>query len=185
MPRPALIAWSPMHTVYDAPAHEPATLDLPFYGASFGASVRRFFRKYAVFTGRASRSEFWWAMLFQYIVGTIAGAVLTVVVIAVMASVIVGADQTDPAATVLEATVASTVVMVVGLAAFTLPLLLPSIAVTVRRLHDTNRSGWWYLISLIPFGGYALYVFAALETDAAGSRFDSQRSLPQLEHTAS
>jgi len=62
-----------MHTVYNAPAREPATLDLPFYGASFGASVRRFFRKYAVFTGRASRSEFWWAMLFQYIVGTIAG----------------------------------------------------------------------------------------------------------------
>jgi uncharacterized membrane protein YhaH (DUF805 family) len=174
-----------MHTVYDAPAREPATLDLPFYGASFGASVRRFFRKYAVFTGRASRSEFWWAMLFQYIVGTIAGLVLTVVVIAVMASVIVGADQTDPAATVLKATVASTLVMVVGLAVFTLPLLLPSIAVTVRRLHDTNRSGWWYLISLIPFGGYALYVFAALETDAAGSRFDSQHSLPQLEHTAS
>lgn len=46
-----------MHAIYDAPAPEPTTLDLPFYGASFGASVRRFFRKYAVFTGRASRSE--------------------------------------------------------------------------------------------------------------------------------
>ncbi|GAA2027257.1 DUF805 domain-containing protein [Agromyces tropicus] len=162
-----------MHTVYDVPATEPATLDLPFYGASFGASVRRFFRKYAVFTGRASRSEFWWAMLFQYIVGTIAGLVLTVVVIVVMAFVIVGADQTDPAALMLNAAVASTLVTLVGLVAITLPLLLPSIAVTVRRLHDTNRSGWWCLLSLIPFGGYALYVFAALETDEAGRRFDS------------
>jgi uncharacterized membrane protein YhaH (DUF805 family) len=174
-----------MHAVYDAPAPEPTTLDLPFYGASFGASVRRFFRKYSVFTGRASRSEFWWAMLFQYIVGTIAGLMLTIVVIAVVVSVIVGADQEDSAATMLNATVVSTLVIVIGLALITLPLLLPSIAVTVRRLHDTNRSGWWYLISLIPFGGYAIYVFAALESDAAGIRFDSQRALPQMEHIAS
>jgi uncharacterized membrane protein YhaH (DUF805 family) len=85
----------------------------------------------------------------------------------------------------LNATVVSTAVMVIGLALITRPLLLPSIAVTVRRLHDTNRSGWWYLISLIPFGGYAIYVFAALESDAAGIRFDSQRALPQMEHIAS
>ena len=79
----------------------------------------------------------------------------------------------------------SAVVFLVGTALFSLPLVLPTIAVTVRRLHDTNRSGWWYLISLVPFGGYALYVLAALETDAAGSRFDAHHSPPQLGHTAS
>jgi uncharacterized membrane protein YhaH (DUF805 family) len=85
----------------------------------------------------------------------------------------------------LNATVVSTLVMVIGLALTTLPLLQPSIAVTLRRLHDTNRSGWWYVLSLIPFGGYAICVFAALESDAAGIRFDSQRALPQMEHIAS
>lgn len=173
-----------MHTVYDTPVSEPAELDLPFYGAPFTASVGRFFRKYAVFTGRASRSEFWWAMLFQYIVGTIVGIVLSVVVIAVVAAVIMGSDQTDATAAAVEAIVTSAVVFLVGTALFSLPLVLPTIAVTVRRLHDTNRSGWWYLISLVPFVGYALYVLAALETDAAGSRFDAHHS-PQLGHTAS
>lgn len=174
-----------MNAVYDAPAPEPTSLDLPFYGASFDASVRRFFRKYAVFTGRASRSEFWWAMLFQCIVGTIAGVVLSIVMVAAVVWVIVGADQEDSVATMINAIVSSTLVMVIGLALVTLPVLLPSIAVTVRRLHDTNRSGWWYLISLIPFGGYAIYVFGALESDAAGIRFDSQRALPQAEQIAS
>lgn len=174
-----------MHAVYDAPASESTPLNLPFYGASFGASVRRFFRKYAVFTGRASRSEFWWAMLFQCIVGTIVALLLTIVAIAVVVPVVVGADQKDLTATMLNATVVSTLIMVVGSALITLPLLLPSIAVTVRRLHDTNRSGWWHLLSLIPLGGYVVYVFAALESDAAGIRFDSRRALPSTEHIAS
>jgi uncharacterized membrane protein YhaH (DUF805 family) len=180
-----LIVWSSMHAVYDAPAPEPTSIDLPFYGASFDASVRRFFRKYAVFTGRASRSEFWWAMLFQSIVGSIAGVVLGIVIAAVVVWVIVGAEQGDWVTTMIDATVASTLVMVIGLVLITLPVLLPSIAVTVRRLHDTNRSGWWSLISLIPFGGYVIYVFGALESDAAGIRFDSPRALPQAEQTAS
>lgn len=148
----------------------------PLYGASFVEAVRRFFRKYAVFTGRASRSEFWWAMLFQWIVGTIVGLILSVVVIGVAVSIVVGADRPDSVETVLTATVWSTAIMIVGTVIVTLPLLVPSIAVTVRRLHDTNRSGWLYLISLIPGGGYVVFVLAALETDPAGRRFDQQGS---------
>jgi uncharacterized membrane protein YhaH (DUF805 family) len=152
-------------------------LEGPLYGATFGESVRRFFRKYADFTGRASRSEFWWAMLFQVIVGTIAGVVLSVVLVVVVIAVVTGADRPDSPATLIEATLWSTAVMVVGFALISLPLLVPSLAVTVRRLHDTNRSGWWVLISLIPYAGYAIYAFAALESDPAGRRFDAPNEI--------
>lgn len=153
------------------------SLEEPLYGATFGESVRRFFRKYADFTGRASRSEFWWAMLFQVIVGTIAGIVLSVVLVIVVIAVVTGAERPGSPETLLAAALWSTVVMVVGLALISLPLLLPTLAVTVRRLHDTNRSGWWVLISFIPYAGYAIYAFAALESDPAGSRFDRPRAV--------
>jgi len=153
------------------------SLEGPLYGATFGESVRRFFLKYADFTGRASRSEFWLAMLFQLIVGTVAGTVLSVVLVVVVIAVVTGADRPGSLETLITAVLWSTVVMVVGTALISLPLLVPTLAVTVRRLHDTNRSGWWVLISFIPYAGYAIYAFAALESDPAGSRFDPPRAL--------
>jgi uncharacterized membrane protein YhaH (DUF805 family) len=52
-----------------------------------------------------------------------------------------------------------------------LGLFLPSLAVTVRRLHDTGRSGWWYLISLVPFGGIVLLVFCCLDSTSGPNQF--------------
>ena len=53
-----------------------------------------------------------------------------------------------------------------------LAVLLPSIAVCIRRLHDTNRSGWWILISLVPFvGSIILLIFLCIEGDAGDNRF--------------
>jgi len=50
---------------------------------------------------------------------------------------------------------------------------IPSIALTARRLHDTNRSGWWQLIGFVPFVGWALLlVWCARATDPLGSRYD-------------
>lgn len=95
-------------------------------------SVSTCFKKYATFDGRASRPEYWWWVLFQ---------VVLFIVVAIIFAVI--------------APKAVFAVYVVFLA-----LLLPSIAVTVRRLHDTGRSGWWYFISLVPLvGGIILLVF--------------------------
>lgn len=55
---------------------------------------------------------------------------------------------------------------------YSLAVLLPSLAVGVRRLHDTSRSGWWMLISLVPFvGGIWLLVLMALEGTAGANRF--------------
>ncbi len=92
----------------------------------FGA-VRICFNKYVNFGGRASRSEFWLFVLFVVLGGLILGVI----------DGVVGVEQGDP----------------VSLGnAFGLLTFLPGLAVAVRRLHDTNRSGWWYLISFTIIG---------------------------------
>jgi len=96
---------------------------------TFQESVKVCFAKYADFTGRASRSEYWWFFLFILLVS---------------------------AATSLFSNTLS------GL--FSLATLVPSIAAAARRLHDTNRSGWWQLIVLVPVVGLVvLIVFLAQE----------------------
>jgi uncharacterized membrane protein YhaH (DUF805 family) len=99
--------------------------------------------RYAKFDGRANRAEFWWFTLFNFIVN----AVLNVL------------GQ------------ASDLFMVVGIL-YSLALLIPSIAVGMRRLHDVNRSGWWLLISLVPCVGIiVLIVFFATEGDRGPNQY--------------
>jgi uncharacterized membrane protein YhaH (DUF805 family) len=97
---------------------------------SFAESVRSCFSKYVTWNGRAGRAEYWWFALFVLIFYVV-GAVIT-------------------------AAVHSAIPVIL----FALVIILPSLAVTVRRLHDTGRSGWWYWISLVPLvGGIILLVF--------------------------
>lgn len=103
---------------------------------SFMTAVQTVLSKYATFNGRARRSEYWWFVLFYLLV-------------AVVATVI------DSAAGLPQTAGYGPVTMLA-----TLALLLPSLAVTARRLHDTSRSGWWMLLSLIPFGGLVVLFFA-------------------------
>ena len=106
-------------------------------------------RKYADFSGRARRAEYWWfylLVIIGYVVATIVDSLL-------------GLDQTvGPYGT-------TTLVLL-------LAMLLPSIAAGVRRLHDTDRSGWWMLIALIPLvGAIVLLVFFVLEGTQGENRF--------------
>jgi uncharacterized membrane protein YhaH (DUF805 family) len=97
---------------------------------SFTESVRSCFSKFVTWSGRAGRAEYWWFALFAFLLYVV-GAVITV-----------AAHSAIP------------VIVVV------LIIILPSIAVAVRRLHDTGHSGWWYWISLVPLvGGIVLLVF--------------------------
>ena len=75
-------------------------------------------KKYAVFEGRADRKEFWIFWLFNFVIGMILGIIGKVIGMGGFLSGI-----------------------------YTLAVLIPVIAVTIRRLHDTGRSGWWILIS--------------------------------------
>ncbi len=105
--------------------------------------AKRPIEKYAEFKGRASRPEFWWYTL----------AVLVVSVVVAIVERIVGLD--DIAGGPLS------LILMLG-------LLVPGLAVTVRRLHDTNRSGWWVLVAILPYAvvGY-MSTMAALDGSTA------------------
>ena len=106
-------------------------------------------KQYATFEGRARRKEYWYFVLF-YCLAVIA---LTVV---------------DGIAGTLEEEAG--IGLFSGL--FVLGTFLPTIAVLVRRLHDTNRSGWWVLIKFVPVvGAIVLLVFTVQDSQPGGNRF--------------
>ena len=101
----------------------------------FAEAVQSCFKQYVGFTGRARRSEYWWFALFGVIVSIVADLIDTVL------------------GTMSEDTNVGVVGGIAGLA-----LLLPGIAVAIRRLHDTTRSGWWILIGLVPIVGWIVLI---------------------------
>ena len=88
--------------------------------------------KYASFSGRARRSEYWYFVLFQ--------------IVAIIAAFAIGSIISSTVAVLLYCLVA-------------LGTICPSISVMVRRLHDTGRSGWWYWITLVPCIGSLILLF--------------------------
>ncbi|MEU1460117.1 DUF805 domain-containing protein [Streptomyces sp. NPDC005727] len=102
-------------------------------------------KKYAVFSGRARRKEFWLFSLFAYLIYIVLGGI--------------GAATKTPA-----------LIAVAGIVV--LALLLPAWGVTVRRLHDTGRSGWWILFGVIPLvGPITLLVFYCLDSEAGANKY--------------
>ena len=108
---------------------------------SFIDSIKCCFSNYLTFSGRASRSEYWWFTLF-FIVGVI---ILTILDISMFGTTIYSQDGIRGQTNFAPFT-----------SAFSLLIFLPSISVLVRRLHDTDRTGWWYWIILIPVVGIIL-----------------------------
>lgn len=109
-------------------------------------------KQYVDFQGRARRTEYWMFTLFN---------VLASVVLLFVDSLLGTGSLTGPSGATGVGFGASLGVLS-GI--YTLAVLLPSLAVGVRRLHDTDRSGWWLLIGLVPFvGGLVLLVFFVLE----------------------
>lgn len=130
----------------------------PHYGCSPGDAFRRFFRKYADFTGRASRSEYWWWQLANLVGG------LALYLLAVLAG-IPGNSAAGPGPGWFG-----------GLGVMVLCLLataVPQLTLTVRRLHDANLSGLLVLLGLIPYAGWLImFVAALLPPTPEGARFD-------------
>lgn len=118
-------------------------------------------RKYVDFQGRARRSEYWlFYLLFMIIY----------VVVLVSSG---GLDEAGPGPTGLGLIVS----LIGGLAI--LGMVIPLLAVGVRRLHDTNRSGWWLLLSLIPvIGGLVVFVFTVLPGTPGPNRFGPDPKQP-------
>jgi uncharacterized membrane protein YhaH (DUF805 family) len=107
------------------------------------------FKKYAVFQGRSGRKEYWFFVLFNIIVSA-ALAFLDRITVTFVA---------DTGFGILSAV-------------FTLAVILPGIAVSVRRLHDTGRSGWWFLVTIVPVLGFFLFIyFMVLESDPGSNKY--------------
>lgn len=121
-------------------AASPEDLSLPLYGASFGQAVKRFFKKYTHFSGRASRSEFWWMALFAFLVQLIPMILITVGAIMAASSAAM-VDPYDPAAA--QAAMSGPGVIIAGIGyviggLIALAMIIPNLAITWRRLHDAN-----------------------------------------------
>ncbi len=100
-------------------------------------------RQYAVFEGRSRRTEYWSFMLFHFI-------------ILIVLRIIDGLAGTSG--------MISTI--------YSLAVLLPAVAVSVRRLHDTDRSGWWLLATFFPFIGVViLLLFMAQDSDSKSNQY--------------
>ena len=125
----------------------------PFTSAPFGEAVRRFVRKYTVFTGRASRSEFWWWSLASFAVALVLQLVPTLF-------------TREP----FPESQAGSYLMVL----WTLLTLIGSLALGARRLHDANLSGFWqFLHVLVGIGSLVLFVMFLLPSNPKGTRFDA------------
>ncbi len=95
---------------------------------------------YFDFNGRARRAEFWWYILVYLIIEVILGVIQGMVGLGTLLTGIFG-----------------------------IALLLPSLGVAVRRLHDIGRSGWWILIGLVPLVGWAIIIYWYAQPGATGA----------------
>lgn len=112
-------------------------------------------KKYAVFYGRARRKEYWYFILLSTVIST----VLTII------DSVTGTFSAD-----------SEVGLLSGI--YLLATLVPSLAVTVRRLHDTNRSGWWLVIGIVPvIGVIILIVFLASDGNPENNDYGANPKL--------
>ena len=113
----------------------------------------RGWQKYAVFAGRASRSEYWWWTLLVVIISI----AFEIVDFAIAGDLAAYWNETFFSAGALPSML------------WSLATLIPSLSVGVRRLHDTNRSGWWLLIGIIPLVGWVILI-VLLAAAPAGRR---------------
>ncbi len=117
-------------------------------------------KKYAVFNGRATRAEYWYFVLFNFIV---------CVAIGILSGVIFFASGVN----------------IIALSwIYILAVFIPSLAVAVRRLHDTGRSGWWLLLNFIPLiGAIILFVFFVLDTQPGENKYGpNPKEIPMVEN---
>ena len=108
--------------------------------------------KYAKLDGRASRSEFWYFALFYFIANLVLALIDTFVINPMLGAIPSQMGQGGFLQII-----------------FALALLLPSIAIAVRRLHDIGKSGWWYLIVFIPLIGLLVLLYFFVQDSQPGS----------------
>ena len=119
--------------------------NVPTPPLTFQDAVKRVFNKYAEFNGRASRAEFWWFILFTFIVNAVLGILAAITNWGVI-------NYID------------------GL--FGLAVIIPTLAVSWRRLHDIGKAGGWWFINFIPLVGSVIFIiWCAQPSEPRANRF--------------
>lgn len=126
---------------------------------SLGEALTSVFNKYATFTGRARRSEYWWFSGCYFIVQVVFNFASLGMLAGIMSGEI---SYDDPSYSMFQ-----TISVIVGLG-----LLLPALAVTVRRLHDIGKSGWNILWAAIPLIGWIIVlVWMCQDSDVVANKY--------------
>lgn len=146
---------------YLRPAAGSPPDEWPDYGISFVEAIKRALRKYAVFEGRASRGEFWWWSLFVIVALTVL-TLVTSIIERLLALIFGMGGLTSAVSWLLNA-----VLVIVWLVC-----ILPSVSVTVRRLHDSGHSGWLYLLTFVPVVNFVLLVLTLQPASTRGVQYD-------------
>ena len=115
--------------------HDPAVDGNGPVVADFVLAIKRYIAHYADFNGRASRSEYWYAVLFSFIVSLVAAFIPVIGII------------------------------------ISLAMVIPGLAIYVRRLHDIGKSGFYYFMALIPFAGPFIMLYFACQPSVAPNQW--------------
>lgn len=143
-------------------------LDLPLPNATFAQAWSRFWTKWNVFSGRDSRSEFWWVAGTVYLINSLLFFALSRTSFYDVLTTLDG--QT---VAVAEVTSSWHLLWTALIVAFNLLILIPHLALTWRRLHDANLAGPWFFITFVPFvGSLILVILLVLPSKPEGRRFD-------------
>jgi len=119
---------------------------------TFTEAVRTVLSKYATFSGRAGRPEFWWWVLATFLLMAVA-QLIDGGLIAPLTGAAAFSDEVGQPVSILVS----------------LAIVLPNLAVAFRRLHDTDRSGWWILIGLVPVVGFLVLLWFYIQPGTEGA----------------
>ena len=145
----------------------PVPLWAPLYGAGPVVAVKRFFLKYADFTGRASRSEYWWVVLANTVVWFVLSIVGFLAGLPGSTTDYDGTLEPGPGFIPFGFVLA---VLLFG-------TIVPFLSLGARRLHDIDLSGWLLLINLFPYlGAFVIFILSLLGPKPGGARFDRPRA---------
>ena len=122
---------------------------------SFTGAIKKGFRGYVVWDARSTRAEYWWWTLFVFIVAAVAS---------IIDSALFSSSSMSGVGPVSAIT--------------SLALFLPGLSVWIRRLHDTDRSGWWTWSLLVPIVGFVItLIFALLPSKTGPTRWNNRIQL--------
>ena len=125
----------------------------------FGEAIGAFYSGYFDFENRSIRSEYWWVFLFKTLV-----YIALLIFMFILAASMGGIDTSDG-----EAGLGLGMILI-GL--FYIGNIIPNIAITVRRFHDQDKSGWMYLLVFIPYvGGLVVFIFMFIDGTHGENRF--------------